>query len=110
MFVALEIWRTLFSCYLRFEIRPSALPPTNFRKNSRKTESSHCRHSKIVETPLVIYNSLRLCNDTESLATDHQQNLGLGVTYLSTLNSFKFQPQKMVKQTQQFVGFCQPIA
>ena len=110
MCVCLLFWKFGVLFYLRFEIRPSALPPTNFRENSRKTESSHCRHSKIVETPLVICSSLRLCNDTESLATDHQQNVGLEVTYLSTLNSFKLQPQKMAKQTQQLVGFCRPIA
>lgn len=27
MFVFLEIWRALFSCYLLFEIRPSPLLP-----------------------------------------------------------------------------------
>ena len=32
-----EIWRTLFSCYLRFEIRLFALMPTNckFEKNPK---------------------------------------------------------------------------
>ena len=29
-----KIWRTLFSCYLRFEIRPFALTPANFCLNS----------------------------------------------------------------------------
>ena len=30
MFVFLKIWRVLLSCYLRFEIRPFALLPTNY--------------------------------------------------------------------------------
>ena len=31
MFVFRKIWRTLLSCYLRFEIHPFALLQTNFR-------------------------------------------------------------------------------
>ena len=29
-----KIWRALLSCYLRFEIRPFALLPTNYRSLS----------------------------------------------------------------------------
>ena len=32
MFVFQNIWRALFSCYLRFEIRPFALLLTKFAK------------------------------------------------------------------------------
>ena len=35
MFVCRKIWRALFSCYLRFEIRPFALLPTNLGPVSR---------------------------------------------------------------------------
>ena len=35
MFVFRKIWRAWFSCYLRFEIRPFALLPTNKRKPER---------------------------------------------------------------------------
>ena len=38
MFVFWKIWRSLFSCYLRFEIRPFALLPTN----SLLTETNFC--------------------------------------------------------------------
>ena len=30
MFVFRKIWRALFSCYLRFEIRPFPLSPMNY--------------------------------------------------------------------------------
>ena len=62
----------------------------NFRKKTKKTQSAQRRYSKHLETPLVIYNSLKLYSETRSkTAIDELHNLGLGISYLRTLDITK---------------------
>ena len=62
----------------------------NFRKKSQKNDTSIRRHSKTSETPLVIYNSMKVYSDTRSkTAIDELHKLGLGISYLRVLDITK---------------------
>ena len=59
MFVFRKIWRTLFSCYLRFEIHPFELLPTIFTEESKSQEWPKAIG---LVTKQFIYSALKLRN------------------------------------------------
>ena len=62
----------------------------NFRKQSTSHISTYHRHTNTRETPLVIYNSLKLYEATGSSdAIDDLHHLGLGISYLRTIDITK---------------------
>ena len=62
----------------------------NFRKKSVKMKTGNRRHAKSHETPLVIYNSLKLYSETRSkTAIDDLHALGLGISYQRVLDITK---------------------
>ena len=62
----------------------------NFRKKSVKTKTGNRRHTKSRETPLVIYNSLKLYSEPRSkTAIDDLHAPGLSISYQKVLDITK---------------------